>query len=139
MTRSWASSPATRKVMLANRGRDTKPELLVRHLAHSRGLRYLVDKSPVPGVRARADMVFRGARIAVFIDGCFWHGCPVHYTVSRSNPDYWSAKLLSNRERDARTTLALAGAGWRVLRFWEHEDPNDVVYEIERAVRRRDV
>lgn len=123
--------------MLGNRRRDTKPELRVRSRLHARGLRYLVDKAPIPTVRSRADLVFRGSRVAVYIDGCFWHGCPLHHTVAKSNQDYWAAKLAANRERDERVVRTLEAAGWLPLRFWEHEDPDLVASEVERCVRAR--
>jgi DNA mismatch endonuclease (patch repair protein) len=123
--------------MLANRPRDTKPELAVRRRLHARGLRYLVDKAPIASMRSRADLVFRGARIAVFIDGCYWHSCPEHRTVPKSNPEYWSAKLAANRDRDERVVLELREVGWLALRFWEHEDPDAVADAVERRVRER--
>lgn len=131
---SWASTPATRKSMLANRGRDTGPELAVRRLVHARGLRYLVDTRPEPTLRRRADLVFRGPRVAVFVDGCFWHGCRQHYTRPTNNADFWADKVATNRTRDLETTRTLAERGWTVLRFWEHERPEDVAARIEEAV-----
>ena len=133
--RSWASSPAARAVMRANRRRDTKPEIAVRRLLHARGLRYRVDERPLPELNRRADLVFRRSRIAVFVDGCYWHGCPQHGTVARSNADYWSQKIARNRERDAQTNRLLEAAGWSVVRAWEHEDPADVAARVEAAVR----
>lgn len=117
--------------MLANKPRDTTTELAVRRLLHARGLRYRVDYSPIPSNRRRkADIVFTRAHIAVFIDGCFWHGCPVHATHPKRNSDYWGPKLARNVQRDVETTAALEAAGWRVLRFWEHEEPEDVANRI---------
>ncbi|MDI2035942.1 hypothetical protein PJL15_03076 [Paenarthrobacter nitroguajacolicus] len=121
--------------MQGNRSRDTKPELAVRHLLHAKGLRYRVNFRPLPSLRRTADVVFTRARVAVFIDGCFWHGCPAHYRPPGSNVTYWSAKVSRNRKRDCETTELLATAGWTVLRFWTHEDPASVVYEIVEAVR----
>lgn len=121
--------------MQANRGRDTAPEMRVRRLLHARGLRYLVDAAPVQGVRRRADLVFRGPRVAVFVDGCFWHGCPKHGMNPRTNTAFWSAKLARNRERDAETDDLLRAAGWVVLRFWEHEYPAVVADRVEDVVR----
>lgn len=80
-------------------------------------------------------MVFTGGRVAVFVDGCFWHSCPMHVSVPRANRDWWSAKLRGNTERDRDTDAHLRGLGWTVLRFWEHEDPTAVVDVIESAVR----
>lgn len=136
VTRSWASSPGRRRNMQAIRSRDTKPELEVRRALHSLGLRYRVAIQPEPGLRRRADIVFTRARVAVFIDGCFWHGCPEHGRLSfNHNADYWPAKIAANVARDANTTKQLRRAGWVVLRFWEHEDTALVVEEIQRAVR----
>lgn len=120
--------------MLANRRRDTSPELAVRRLIHAAGLRYRVDFAPLGG-RRRADIVFTRRRIAVFIDGCFWHGCPEHATYPKRNSDYWLPKLERNIERDRETDLLLSGAGWTVLRFWEHESPGSVANRIAAAIR----
>lgn len=120
--------------MQRNRGRDTSPELAVRRLLHAAGLRYRVDFAPLGG-RRRADIVFTRKRIAVFIDGCFWHGCPIHATRPKANADYWGQKLDRNIERDLETTASLQSAGWTVLRFWEHEAPTDVAETISKAVR----
>ncbi|WP_455353547.1 very short patch repair endonuclease [Streptomyces sp. SYSU K217416] len=120
---SWASSAARRRNMQAIRSRDTKPEQLVRRLVHARGLRYRVAAKPLPNLRRTADMVFRPAKVAVFVDGCYWHGCPVHYVPPKTNPGYWSDKVARNVARDRETVQRLEDAGWTVLRFWEHESP----------------
>jgi DNA mismatch endonuclease (patch repair protein) len=121
--------------MRANRGRDTSPELAVRRLVHAQGLRYRVNARPEPNLRRTADMVFRRARVAVFIDGCFWHGCPEHHTVAKSNATYWAKKVTANRARDLETTAALTAAGWLVLRVWEHEEPKAAARLIGDTVR----
>lgn len=121
--------------MLANRRRDTSIELAVRRRLHSWGLRYRVDYPPLSGVRRRADIVFTRAKLAVFIDGCFWHQCPIHGVLPKQNASYWSPKLSANVARDANTNDMLTSAGWTVLRFWEHEDPDYVAAEIMAAVR----
>lgn len=123
--------------MRANTRRDTRPELDVRRLLHASGLRYRVDY-PLPfNRRRRADIAFPALRIAVFIDGCFWHGCPDHYRpATRNNSNYWRQKLTSNAERDQDTDRGLLAAGWDTLRFWEHQDPVKVADEIVSAVRR---
>lgn len=131
---SWASSTASRKVMQGNRSRDTSAELAVRRLLHAAGLRYRVAYRPEPSLRRTADIVFTKRRIAVFIDGCYWHACPQHGTVAHSNAAYWSEKLARNVARDADTTERLQGAGWTVLRFWEHEDPPDVAAAVAARV-----
>lgn len=132
---SWASSAASRKVMQSNRSRDTSPELAVRRLLHAAGLRYRVDYRPEPSLRRTADIVFTKQRVAIFVDGCYWHACPEHGTMARTNADYWSDKLQRNVARDADTTAQLEAAGWTVLRFWEHENPTDVAGEVAVAVR----
>ncbi|WP_101588568.1 very short patch repair endonuclease [Brevibacterium jeotgali] len=136
---SWASSEGARLTMKANRRRDTQPELRIRRILHSRGLRYRADFAPGEDRRRRADIVFTRARIAVFVDGCFWHGCPEHFIPPKSNPDYWGSKIEKNRRRDAETTAHLRDAGWTVMRFWEHEDPAAAAEAIIDAwtVRRR--
>ncbi|MFM8302691.1 MAG: very short patch repair endonuclease [Actinomycetota bacterium] len=126
---SWATSEATRRTMLANRGRDTAPEIALRSALHRAGARFRVDW-PLPGMpRRRADVAFPRRRVAVFVDGCFWHGCPKHHVAPRANAGFWAEKVASNRRRDAETDRRLRALGWRVVRTWEHEDP-------ERAARR---
>ncbi|WP_395658099.1 very short patch repair endonuclease [Nocardioides sp.] len=134
---SWASSPASRKVMQGNRSRDTSPELAVRRRLHAAGLRFRVAHRPEPSLRRTADIVFTKQRIAVFIDGCYWHACPQHRTIARSNAPYWAEKLRRNVARDADTTAQLCAAGWTVLRFWEHEEPDQVAAAVVVAVRRQ--
>lgn len=134
---SWASSPAIRRSMIGNRGRDTSPELAVRRLVHATGLRYRVNARPVPGLRRTADLVFRPSKVAVFIDGCFWHGCPRHGSVPKTNVEFWGAKIDGNRRRDRETGRHLRREGWLVLRFWEHEDPTVVAARVASAVRDR--
>jgi DNA mismatch endonuclease, patch repair protein len=122
--------------MRANRGRDTGPEMAVRRALHARGLRYRVDH-PLPfDRRRRADIVFTRAKVAVFIDGCFWHGCPEHGTTPRTNTAFWAAKIARNRERDEDTTDRLDALGWIVLRFWEHEDAGRSAAIVVRTVFR---
>ncbi len=138
MTGSWASNEAVRASMLANRRRDTRPELAVRRLLHAIGLRYRVDFAPLDKERRlRPDIVFTKARVAVFIDGCYWHRCPEHYRPSTRNAEFWSAKIAGNVARDERSTATLTEAGWMVLRFWEHEPAGRVVDRIAEAVRER--
>lgn len=114
----------TRRVMRGNRGRDTKPELDLRRRLHAAGLRYRVDMRPLPTVARRADIVFTRAKVAVFVDGCYWHGCPEHYKASKSNVAYWHAKITRNINRDRETDRMLSDAGWFVIRAWEHEAPS---------------
>jgi len=136
---SWASSEAVRHNMQANRSRDTGPEMAVRHLLFADGLRYRVVYHPLPeNKRMTVDIAFPGARVAVLIDGCFWHGCPDHYRVPRTHTDYWEAKIASNMARDQKMTLGLTAAGWKVLRFWAHESPGSIASAVERIVRQLD-
>ncbi|NDZ78546.1 very short patch repair endonuclease [Streptomyces sp. SID10853] len=131
---SWASSAARRRNMQAIRSRDTKPEQHIRRLVHARGLRYRVSTRPLPGLRRTADLVFRPTKVAVFIDGCYWHGCPDHYVPPKTNSGYWSAKVLRNIERDRDTDRKLVEAGWLVLRFWEHENSCSCADKISATV-----
>ncbi|MHB9753564.1 very short patch repair endonuclease [Streptomyces sp. BYX5S] len=123
--------------MQAIRSRDTKPEQLIRRLVHAQGLRYRVAARPLPSLRRTADMVFRPSKVAVFIDGCYWHGCPKHYVSPKTNPGYWSAKVARNMARDRDTDQRLTEAGWLVLRFWEHEPSADCAEQIAAEVRSR--
>ncbi|MEU2758669.1 very short patch repair endonuclease [Streptomyces sp. NPDC007027] len=134
---SWASSAARRRNMQAIRSRDTKPERLIRRLVHANGLRYRVAARPLPDLRRTADMVFRPAKVAVFIDGCYWHGCPEHYVSPKTNPGYWSEKVARNVARDRDTDERLSAAGWLVLRFWEHQSSDACALSIISAVRER--
>ncbi|MGW6687786.1 very short patch repair endonuclease [Streptomyces sp. NPDC054961] len=127
---SWASSAARRRNMQAIKSRDTKPEQLVRRLVHARGLRYRVAAKPLPDLRRTADLVFRPAKLAVFIDGCYWHGCPAHYVPPKTNSGYWSEKVTRNMARDRDTDSRLREAGWTVLRFWEHDSPEASASQI---------
>ena len=131
---SWASSAGRRRNMQANRSRDTGPELAVRSLLHARGLPYRVHFAPLAGVRRRADIVFTRMKLAVFIDGCFWHTCPVHSRPVAVNSDYWSPKPARNQERDREIDALRAQHGWISLRFWEHDDPSVVCDQIVRLV-----
>jgi DNA mismatch endonuclease (patch repair protein) len=92
---------------------------------------------PEPSLRRTADIVFTRQRIAVFIDGCYWHSCPEHSTIAHANADYWSEKLAGNVARDVDTTRRLRAAGWTVLRFWEHQDPGEVAQVVIAAVQGR--
>jgi DNA mismatch endonuclease, patch repair protein len=127
----YPTSTAVSAVMKGNRKRDTKPELVVRRLLFACGLRYRVNYRVTVGkVSVRPDIVFLRRKIAVFIDGCFWHCCPSHGTRPKANTAYWGPKLARNRERDALVNAALAAAGWTVLRIWEHEPPADAAQRI---------
>ena len=114
---------AARAIGRANGRDDTRQELRVRSALHRAGLRFRIR---FDGGYTKADVAFTRARLAVFLDGCFWHGCPEHLHLPKHNRPYWEQKLAVNRARDARNTAALQAEGWSVLRFWEHEAPEDV-------------
>jgi DNA mismatch endonuclease (patch repair protein) len=116
--------------MKGNRKKDTGPELALRRELHRRGLRYRVHSVPDPSLGCQADIVVRRARLAIFVDGCFWHGCPEHGVRPRSNADYWAKKIARNIARDGRNDAALRARGWRVVRVWEHERPGDAAAQI---------
>ena len=128
--RPAATDEAKRRAMARQRTRDTGPELAVRQRLHALGYRYRVDHRPLPDLRARGDLVFTRARVVVFVDGCFWHRCPQHATSPRHNGVWWQAKLDANVVRDRATDRRLAEAGWRVVRIWEHEAPDDAVAAV---------
>ncbi|MEV6363199.1 very short patch repair endonuclease [Nocardia asteroides] len=132
---STASSPAVRAVMRANRGKDTGPELALRRQLYGRGLRYRVTARPLPGLRRTADIVFAADRVAVFVDGCFWHGCPEHHRPAARNSGFWLAKIAANQHRDRDTSMRLREAGWTVIRVWEHEDPELAAERVETTIR----
>lgn len=134
---SWASTVATRVIMRANKSRDTAPELRLRSKLHRMGLRYRVSIRPIPNLRRTSDIVFPKARVAVFVDGCYWHGCPDHHRPAQRNAEFWSTKIAANRARDADTNRRLAEAGWTVLRFWEHDDLDQAAIAVSEAVRAR--
>jgi DNA mismatch endonuclease (patch repair protein) len=99
--------------------------LALRSAVHALGLRYRVGVRPLPTVRRTADLVFTKARVAVFLDGCYWHGCPDHHRPAKTNAEFWRTKIASNRARDAETDRLLAEAGWRSVRVWEHADTRE--------------
>jgi DNA mismatch endonuclease, patch repair protein len=126
--------------MLATRRRDTASELAIRSYLHRKGLRFRVDQSPIPGLRSRGDIVFSRARIVVFVDGCFWHGCPQHGTWPKANAEWWRAKIESNIARDRKADDQLRAAGWDVIRIWGHEDAlsaaNQIAHRYAEALSR---
>lgn len=134
---SWATSAGTRKSMQANKSRDTKPEIKLRRGLHSLGLRYRVCIRPLPEVRRTADVVFRSAKVAVELRGCFWHGCPRHYRAPKANDTYWADKVQRNIARDHDTARRLHEAGWLLVVVWEHEDPQQAALHIADIVRAR--
>jgi DNA mismatch endonuclease, patch repair protein len=128
-----ASSPESLRRMTSQRQRDTAPEIAVRSLLHRRGLRFRVHY-PLPVPRRRADIAFPRHQIAVFVDGCFWHGCPEHSTWPKKNAEWWRTKIRANQSRDADTDRSLEQAGWTSIRVWEHEDPEEVALAIADVV-----
>lgn len=129
-----ASSPAALRRMQAARQRDTMPELRLRSALHRRGLRFFVNRAPIPTMRRRADVVFPRLRVAVYVDGCFWHGCPLHGTSPKANAQWWREKLDHNQERDEDTNRVLSAAGWTVVRVWEHEDADVAATRVAAVV-----
>ncbi len=113
------------------RGKNTKPEIMLRRALWKRGYRYRIHHK-LPG---RPDLAFPGKEIAVFIDGCFWHGCPEHAVSPKSNADFWRKKIQGNIDRDAKVTAELEKAGWKVLRFWEHEVNHTLDSVVSRVMR----
>jgi DNA mismatch endonuclease, patch repair protein len=129
------TSAAVTAVMKGNRRVNTKPETAVRSLLHRMGIRFRKDHPIQAGdVRVRPDIVFTRHRVAVFVDGCYWHSCPEHGRSPKSNTFYWGPKLERNRQRDLEVDRALKAHGWQVLRFWEHEDPEEVASFIEQCL-----
>ncbi|MCX4797300.1 very short patch repair endonuclease [Streptomyces sp. NBC_01242] len=134
MSTAKPSSPDVSARMSRQASRDTAPEVAVRKLLHASGYRYRLNER-VPGMSRRTiDIAFTRAKVAVFLDGCFWHGCPVHATHPKSNAEWWRRKLDRNMARDTETTEHLAAAGWTVLRFWEHEAPSLVAERVAATV-----
>ncbi|MBX9788561.1 MAG: very short patch repair endonuclease [Pirellulales bacterium] len=132
-----SSSLVVRRVMQANTGRETHPERFVRRFLHRCGLRFRKDRRPVPALRCAADLVFPGARLCIFVDGCFWHGCPKHFRVPASNSAWWAEKIEANRARDHRNNAILRRDGWCVIRIWEHQVNPRFLAELESRILRR--
>jgi len=131
-----ASSEAARRRMKATRAKDSKPELNLRSALHRLGLRFRLHQRVIPNLRRTVDVVFRPSRVAVFVDGCFWHGCPEHGTWPKKNAKWWRDKIETNIMRDRETDRLLDEAGWTVVRVWEHERPEVAARRIARLVRR---
>jgi DNA mismatch endonuclease (patch repair protein) len=123
--------------MLSNRRTDTSIEKLLRAALHREGLRFRKDYPirPGRGRTVRVDVAFPRAKVAIFVDGCFWHSCPIHRSSPKANADYWIPKLVENVERDRRVERELAEQGWRVVRIWEHEDPADAAARVHDVIR----
>jgi len=133
VSRPTPSSEAAWARMKAAKPRDTAPEKALRSALHRKGLRFRLDEKPIESLNRKADIVFRSAKVAVFVDGCFWHGCPIHGTQAKANAEFWARKIEQNKERDLDTTKRLEAYGWIVVRVWEHEDIEEAsqrIYDI---------
>jgi len=132
------SSEAVSSVMRGNRKTGSQPEARLRRELHGRGLRYRKNPALRTSIGVvRPDLAFVGPRVAVFVDGCFWHYCPLHGNTPNTNRSYWEPKLRRNRERDHLVTDTLAAEGWLVVRIWEHEPLSDAASRVEEAVKSR--
>jgi DNA mismatch endonuclease (patch repair protein) len=135
MPDDWDVSPGRSRIMASIKRRDTRPEIALRSALHGLGLRFRKDfRLDLGAVKPRPDVVFTRARVAVFVDGCFWHVCPEHSNAPRRNTDYWNPKLARNVERDQQQTAALRKAGWTVVRIWEHESLEAAVDAVLEAI-----
>lgn len=133
------TTPAVRARLSRQRRRDTQPEVALRRLLHRQGYRFRVD-APLPGLpRRSADLLFTRRKLAVFVDGCFWHGCPTHATRPANNAEWWAAKLDRNVERDRETDRHLSNLGWNVLRIWEHTSSEQAATLVRRAIEQIDL
>lgn len=136
-----ASSSTVHYVMQRIKSRDTGPEKLLRSSLHKKGLRFRVNTYPEPNLKIKADIIFPKQKICIFVDGCFWHGCPSHFKVPKTNSDWWLEKIEDNKMRDLRQSCELQKCGWTVIRYWEHEITLDnlhrVCSEIEQLVKRK--
>lgn len=123
--------------MQSVRQKNTSAESALRRELHARGLRYRIQVPVLTKPRRVADIAFSGLRIAIFVDGCFWHGCPKHATWPKQNAEFWRAKILANQQRDRDTDERLRAAGWKVVRAWAHEPPERVASTVARIVEKR--
>ena len=130
------SSVAASARMKANRGRDTSPELRLRQELHNRDMRYRTHMTVLPGSRRNVDIVFSRVRLAVFVDGCFWHGCPVHGSMAKANREYWETKIAENQQRDRDTDVRLRSQGWTPLHIWEHQPVKDAADLVQETYSR---
>lgn len=133
------SSPDTSRRMAKVRQKGTDAEMALRQEMYRIGLRYRVNYEVLRTPRRVADIAFPGRKIAIFVDGCFWHGCPEHATWPKRNAEFWQQKIAANRKRDADTNERLCAVGWTVLRFWSHESPTEAARAVARAVATVDV
>lgn len=131
-----ALRPPTRersRLMARVRRTGTAPELALRKTLYRAGLRYRLDGGV--GLPGTPDIAFKRLRLAIFVDGCFWHGCPTHGTISKTNTSFWTAKIARNRERDGQVNESLKRLGWKVLRLWEHEVRSEMDHVLRRIKR----
>lgn len=136
-TRAEASSPEASRRMQRVRQKNTSAESALRRELHARGLRYRIHVPVLTKPRRIADVSFSGPRVAVFVDGCFWHGCPLHATWPKQNAEFWRAKIVANQVRDRDTDARLRVDGWRVVRVWAHEPARLAAGRIARIVEAR--
>ncbi len=130
VTRVNPSSPAASRRMKATRGSDNPLERNIRSLLYQEGYRYFKHRRLLPGTSRTVDIVLPRRRLAIFIDGCFWHGCPLHGTWPKANAEFWREKIETNMLRDKDTTKRLRSLGWKVIRIWEHVKPEMAVKRI---------
>ena len=131
------SSSAAHNRMKAVRREGSAAEIALRKALDAHLMQYALNEQPIPDLNRWADIVFREEKVAVFVDGCFWHGCPLHGTQAKSNAAFWSAKIERNKERDSDTNQRLEEAGWMTIRIWEHDDPEAAAIRIASALRDR--
>jgi DNA mismatch endonuclease (patch repair protein) len=136
-TKPAPSSEAALKRMKAAKPRDTAPEKALRSALHKKGLRFRIDEKPIKELNRKADIVFRSAKVAIFVDGCFWHGCPIHGTQAKANAEFWQNKIRQNQLRDLDTNEKLKKAGWKVIRVWEHEEQEKIAKRISNTIAKR--
>lgn len=118
------------------RQKNTSAEWALRRELHARGIRYRIQVPVLTKPRRVADVAFSGPRVAVFVDGCFWHGCPLHGTWPKENAEFWRAKIVANQERDRDTDQRLHAEGWTVVRVWAHEEPKIAAARIAHILER---
>lgn len=138
MPRLVATSSDASRRMAKVRQKGTDAELALRRELHRIGLRYRIDYEVLRKPRRVADVAFPARKIAVFVDGCFWHGCPEHATWPKHNAEFWREKIEANRRRDADTNERLRSLGWTVLRFWSHESPSEAARAVAKIAARAD-
>lgn len=136
-TRATPSTPEASLRMQRVRQKNTSAESALRRELHARGLRYRIHVPVLTKPRRVADVTFSGPRVAVFVDGCFWHGCPLHATWPKQNAEFWRAKIIANQERDRDTDERLRAEGWKVVRVWAHEPPKEAAGRIARIIELR--